>query len=382
MSLVIGVPKETAPLERRVALVPETVARLVAQGAQVVVEHGAGEAAYFPDGAYEAAGAQLVERPRAYDVDVQARVQPPAETELPLLRPGSVVVGFLRPLDAPGETARLAAAGVTALSMEMVPRTTRAQRMDALSAMGTVAGYRAVILAAEALPRFFPLLTTAAGTIRPAKVLVLGAGVAGLQALATARRLGAVVSAYDVRAAAREQVESVGARFVELELETGDAEAAGGYARALDEERQRRQVELLAPHVADADVVVTTALVPGMRAPLLVTEQAVREMAPGSVVVDVAAPNGGNCALTRPGETVLVGQGVRILAPLNLAAEMPMHASQMYSRTVAAMIGEFVKDGTFTPDFDDEIFRGSCVAHGGEVVNDRVRALLEPRAPD
>ncbi|MET0395753.1 MAG: Re/Si-specific NAD(P)(+) transhydrogenase subunit alpha [Longimicrobiaceae bacterium] len=381
MPLVIGVPKETAPLERRVALVPETVGRLVGQGAQVVVERGAGEAAYFPDGAYEAAGAQLVERPKAYDVDVQARVQPPAETELPLLRPGSVVVGFLRPLDAPGDTARLAAAGVTALSMEMVPRTTRAQRMDALSAMGTVAGYRAVILAAEASPRFFPLLTTAAGTIRPAKVLVLGAGVAGLQALATARRLGAVVSAYDVRAAAREQVESVGARFVELELETGDAEAAGGYARALDEERQRRQVELLAPHVADADVVVTTALVPGMRAPLLVTEQAVREMAPGSVVVDVAAPNGGNCALTRPGETVLAGQGVRILAPLNLAAEMPMHASQMYSRTVAAMIGEFVKDGTFTPDFDDEIFRGSCVAHGGEVVNDRVRALLEPRAP-
>ena len=381
MSLVIGVPKETAPLERRVALVPETVAKLVGQGAQVVVEHGAGEAAFFPDGAYEAAGAQLVERPKAYDVDVQARVQSPAETEIPLLRPGSVVVGFLRPLDAPGEVARLAAAGVTALSMEMVPRTTRAQKMDALSAMGTVAGYRAVILAAEASPKFFPLLTTAAGTIRPAKTLVLGAGVAGLQALATARRLGAVVSAYDVRAASREQVESVGARFVELALETGDAETAGGYARALDEDRQRRQVELLAPHVAASDVVITTALVPGMRAPLLVTEQAVREMAPGSVVVDVAAPNGGNCALTRPGETVLVGQGVRILAPLNLAAEMPMHASQMYSRTVAAMIGEFVKDGTFTPDFDDEIFCGSCVAHGGEVTSDRVRALLEPRAP-
>ncbi|MEW5928632.1 MAG: Re/Si-specific NAD(P)(+) transhydrogenase subunit alpha [Gemmatimonadota bacterium] len=381
MSLVIGVPRETAPLERRVALVPETVARLVQGGAQVVVERGAGEAAFFPDGAYEAAGAQLVERPKAYDVDVQARVQPPAETELPLLRAGSVVVGFLRPLDAPGETARLAAAGVTALSMEMVPRTTRAQKMDALSAMGTVAGYRAVILAAEASPKFFPLLTTAAGTMRPAKVLVLGAGVAGLQALATARRLGAVTSAYDVRAAAREQVESVGARFVELALETGDAETSGGYARALDEERQRRQVELLAPHVAAADVVVTTALVPGMRAPLLVTEQAVREMAPGSVVVDVAAPNGGNCALTRPGETVLAGQGVRILGPLNLAAEMPMHASQMYSRTVAAMIGEFVKEGTFAPDFDDEIFRGACVAHGGEVVNERVRALLEPRAP-
>jgi NAD(P) transhydrogenase subunit alpha len=378
MPLLIGVPKETAPLERRVALVPETVGRLVQGGAQVVVEHGAGEAAFFPDASYEEAGAQLVERPKAYDVDVQARVQPPSEEECALLRPGGVLVGFLRPLDDPRAVARLAAAGVTALSMEMVPRTTRAQKMDALSAMGTIAGYRAVLLGAEALPRFFPLLTTAAGTIRPAKVLVLGAGVAGLQAIATARRLGAVVSAYDVRAAAREQVESVGGRFVELQLETGDAETAGGYARALDEERQRRQTELLVPHVAAADVVVTTALVPGMRAPLLVTEEAVRDMAPGSVVVDVAAPNGGNCAATRPGETVLTPNGVRVLGPLNLAAEMPMHASQMYSRTVAAMIGEFVKEGTFTPDFEDEIFRGACVAHGGEVANDRVRGLLAP----
>jgi NAD(P) transhydrogenase subunit alpha len=378
MPLLIGVPKETAPLERRVALVPETVGRLVQGGAQVVVEHGAGEAAFFPDASYEEAGAQLVERPKAYDVDVQARVQPPSEEECALLRPGGVLVGFLRPLDDPRAVARLAAAGVTALSMEMVPRTTRAQKMDALSAMGTIAGYRAVLLGAEALPRFFPLLTTAAGTIRPAKVLVLGAGVAGLQAIATARRLGAVVSAYDVRAAAREQVESVGGRFVELQLETGDAETAGGYARALDEERQRRQTELLVPHVAAADVVVTTALVPGMRAPLLVTEEAVRDMAPGSVVVDVAAPNGGNCAATRPGETVLTPNGVRVLGPLNLAAEMPMHASQMYSRTVAAMIGEFVKEGTFTPDFEDEIFCGACVAHGGEVANDRVRGLLAP----
>ncbi|HEV2147830.1 MAG TPA: Re/Si-specific NAD(P)(+) transhydrogenase subunit alpha [Longimicrobiaceae bacterium] len=378
MPLLIGVPKETAPLERRVALVPDVVGRLVKDGAQVVVERGAGEAAFFPDGSYEEAGAHLVARPEAYDVDVQARVQPPSEEELPLLRSGSVLVGFLRPLDDPQGVARLAAAGVTALSMEMVPRTTRAQKMDALSAMGTIAGYRAVLLGAEALPRFFPLLTTAAGTIRPAKVLVLGAGVAGLQAIATARRLGAVVSAYDVRAAAREQVESVGGRFVELQLETGDAETAGGYARALDEERQRRQTELLVPHVGAADVVVTTALVPGMRAPLLVTEEAVLAMAPGSVVVDVAAPNGGNCAATRPGETVLTGNGVRVLGALNLPAEMPMHASQMYSRTVAAMIGEFVKEGTFTPDFEDEIFRGACVAHGGEVANERVRGLLQP----
>lgn len=380
MPLVIGVPRETAPLERRVALVPEIVARLVRDGAQVVVERGAGEAAYFPDGLYEEAGAQLVERPGAFDVDVVARVQSPAEGDFPLLRSGSVLAGFLRPLDDPQGVARLAGAGVTALSMELVPRTTRAQKMDALSAMGTVAGYRAVLLAAEALPKFFPLLTTAAGTLRPAKVLVLGAGVVGLQAIATARRLGAVVSAYDVRAAAREQVESVGGRFVELALETEDAETAGGYARALDEERQRRQVELLVPHVADADVVITTALVPGIRAPLLVIREAVEAMVPGSVIVDVAAPNGGNCEVTQPGETIHF-DGVRVLGPLNLAAEMPLHASQMYSRTLSAMITEFVEDGTFTPDFEDEIFRGACVTHDGKVVNERVRGLLEPGAP-
>jgi NAD(P) transhydrogenase subunit alpha len=375
MSLVIGVPKEVAPLERRVALVPETVARLVQGGAQVVVEHGAGEAAFFPDGAYEAAGAQLVERPKAYDVDGQARVQPPAETELPLLRPGSVVVGFLRPLDAPGDTARLAAAGVTALSMEMVPRTTRAQKMDALSAMATVAGYRAVLLAAEALPKFFPLLTTAAGTIRPAKVLVLGAGVAGLQAIATARRLGAVVSAYDVRAAAAEEARSLGARFVELDLDTAGAEGGGGYAAALDEQRQRRQVELLAEQVAASDVVISTALIPGRRAPLLVSEDGVRRMEPGSVVVDLAAPNGGNCALTRPGEVVDAG-GVRVVGPLNLPAEMPVHASQLYARTVLAMITEWLKDREFVPPSEDDIYRAACVTRGGEVVNERVLGLL------
>jgi NAD(P) transhydrogenase subunit alpha len=375
MPLTLGVPKETAPLERRVALVPEVVQRLVQGGIPVVVERGAGAGAYLPDALYESAGAQLVERAAAHDVDVVARVQAPAPADLPLLRSGGALVGFLRPLDDPGGVARLAATGVTALSMELVPRTTRAQRMDALSAMATVAGYRAVLLAAEALPKFFPLLTTAAGTLRPAKVLVLGAGVAGLQAIATARRLGAVVSAYDVRAAAREQVESVGGRFVELALDTGDAEGAGGYARALDEDRQRRQTELLIPHVADADVVITTALVPGIPAPRLVTEDAVEAMAPGSVVVDLAAPNGGNCALTRPGETVERG-GVRVLGPLNLPAEMPLHASQMYARTVSALIGEFVKEGAFRPDFEDEIFRAACVAHGGEVANERVRAML------
>jgi NAD(P) transhydrogenase subunit alpha len=234
-------------------------------------------------------------------------------------------------------------------------------------------------MAADALPKFFPLLTTAAGTIRPAKVLVLGAGVAGLQAIATARRLGAVVSAYDVRAAAAEQVESVGGKFVKLDFDTTGAEGQGGYAAALDEERQRRQVELLVPHVGDSDVVISTALVPGMPAPLLVSEDAVRAMGPGSVIVDIAAPNGGNCALTERGRTVEV-DGVRIMGPLNLPAEMPVHASQMYARTVMAMITEFAKDGAFVTDFADEIFKGACVAHGGQVVNDRVRGMLQPAA--
>ena len=376
MPVRVGVPKETAPLERRVALVPEVVARLAKAGVEVVVEQGAGHGAFLSDDAFAQAGARVAGRTEAYAADVVARVQAPSAEDLSLLAGEHTLIGFLRPLDDPQGMARLAATGVTALAMELVPRTTRAQKMDALSAMATIAGYRAVLLAAETLPKFFPLLTTAAGTIRPAKVLVLGAGVAGLQAIATARRLGAVVSAYDVRAAAAEQVESVGGRFVELELDTTGAEGAGGYAAALDAERQRRQVELLVPHVGDSDVVISTALVPGIPAPLLVSEDAVRAMAPGSVIVDVAAPNGGNCALTRRGDVVDAG-GVRIFGPLNLAAEMPIHASQMYARTVAAMITEFVKDGEFRRDFDDDIFKGACVTHGGEVVNERVRGMVE-----
>ncbi|HEU0016152.1 MAG TPA: Re/Si-specific NAD(P)(+) transhydrogenase subunit alpha [Longimicrobium sp.] len=373
----IGIPGETAPGERRVALVPEVVGKLVKEGMEVLVEAGAGAGAHHPDDAYVAAGARVGTRAQAWGADVVARVQAPAADDLALLRPGGVLIGFLRPLDDPRAAARLAETGVTALAMELVPRITRAQRMDALSAMATLAGYRAVLVAAVELPKFFPLLTTAAGTVRPAQVLVIGAGVAGLQAIATARRLGAQVSGYDVRAAAREQVESVGGRFVELELDTAGAEGQGGYARALDEDRQRRQVELLAPHVAAADVVVTTALVPGMPAPRLISEEAVRGMKPGSVIVDLAAPNGGNCALTRPGEAVDAG-GVRILGPLNLPAEMPVHASQMYARTVAAMITEFAKDGAFTRDFADEVFREACVTHDGAVVHERVRALLQP----
>jgi NAD(P) transhydrogenase subunit alpha len=292
------------------------------------------------------------------------------------VRPGAVVVGLLRPLDEPTSLLPLAERGVTALAMELVPRISRAQKMDALSAMSTVAGYRAVLLAAERLPKFFPLLTTAAGTVRPARVLVLGAGVAGLQALATARRLGAVTSAYDVRAAAREQVESVGAAFVELDLGVGDAEDAGGYAKALTEAQLVRQREQLAALVADVDVVVSTALIPGRAAPLLLTDAAVAAMAPGSVIVDLAAPNGGNCAATVPGETAEVG-GVSILGPLDLAADMPLHASDMYGRTVAALVMDFLDDdGAFAVDLEDEILAGAIVTHGGAVVHPRVRSLL------
>jgi NAD(P) transhydrogenase subunit alpha len=377
MPLTIGVPTETAPGERRAALVPDAVARLVKAGAEVVVQSGAGQQAYVPDAAYEAAGARIGARGDAWGAEVVARVQGPAAEDLPLLGAGRTLIGFLRPLDDPRGMAALAATGATALAMELVPRTTRAQKMDALSAMATVAGYRAVLLAAEALPKFFPLLTTAAGTVRPAKVLVLGAGVAGLQAIATARRLGAVVSAYDVRAAAAEEARSLGATFVQLELDTAGAEGGGGYAAALDEQRQRRQVELLAEHVAASDVVITTALIPGRPAPLLVSEEGVRRMAPGSVVVDLAAPNGGNCALTRPGEVFDAG-GVRVFGPLNLPAEMPLNASQMYARTLSAMILEWIRDGAFAPPPDDDIFRAACVARGGEVVNDRVRAMLHP----
>jgi H+-translocating NAD(P) transhydrogenase subunit alpha len=375
MALSIGVPREPAPGERRVSIVPEVAARLIKDGFEVRVEKGAGEGAYQSDASYTEVGAALVDRAGAFGADVVTMVGAPAEADLPLLAAGRIVIGFLRPLEDRAAVDRLAASGATALAMELVPRITRAQKMDALSAMGTVGGYRAVLLAAEAMPRFFPLLTTAAGTIRPAKVLVLGAGVAGLQAIATAKRLGAVVSGYDVRAAAAEQVKSVGAKFIELELDTRSAEGEGGYAAALDADRQRRQIELLVPHIGEADVVITTALVPGMRAPLLITKEAVHAMKPGSIIVDLAAPAGGNCELTRPDEVVEVN-GVRILAPTNIATGMSTHASAMYGRTVAALIGEFTRSGAFETSFEDEIFKSVCVTHGGAVVNPR----LAPRA--
>ena len=375
--MTLGVPTETQPGERRVALTPDAAGRLIKkQGYAVRVERGAGASAGFADADYEKAGAALVAREDALGSDVVCCVQPPPDRER--LEEGAVLVGFLSPLDDPQGAADLARRGVTALAMELVPRTTRAQRMDALSAMSTVAGYKAALMAADRLPKFFPLLTTAAGTLRPAKLLVLGAGVAGLQALATARRLGAITSGYDIRAAAAEQVESVGAKFVTLDVAAADADDGRGYAKALKEDEQRRQTEALMAVVAEHDVVITTALIPGRRAPELITQAGVEAMRPGSVIVDLAAPNGGNCAVTQPGDTVY-HTGVAVLGPTNLAAEMPLHASEMYAKTVSALVAEFTDDaGAFVAAPDDEIFAGCCVARGGEVVNERVRALLAP----
>lgn len=373
--MTVGVPSEVVPGERRVALVPEVVGRLAKKQVDVVVERSAGEAAYYSDEEYRAQGAGIGTRAEALAADVVVKVHPPDNAEIGAMREGAVFIGFLNPLDRPEIAGSLAERGVTAISMELVPRISRAQKMDALSAMSSVAGYRAVLLAAGILPRFFPLLTTAAGTVKPANVLVLGAGVAGLQAIATARRLGGRVSAYDVRDVVREEIQSLGAVFVELDLETQTMQDAGGYAKALSEDRQQRQIQLLAPHVARSDVVITTALVPGRPAPVLIDEEAVVGMSGGSVIVDLAAQNGGNCMLTRPGETVTM-HDVTIAGPLNLPAEMPVHASQMYARTLMAMILEFASAEGFKVDFEDEIFRGACITHGGEVVNERVKSLL------
>ncbi len=375
MALTVGVPKETLAGERRVALVPEVVARLKKDGIEVVVEAGAGDGAFHSDAVFVAQGARVGDRAAAFAADVVVKVQPPTDEEIALIPAGRALVGFLAPLDRPEVAEKLAGQGVTALSMELVPRISRAQKMDALSAMASLAGYKAVLVAANALPKFFPLLTTAAGTIRPANALVLGAGVAGLQAIATARRLGARVSGYDIRDVVREEVQSLGATFVELELEVAGMQDEAGYAKALVEEKARRQVELLVPFLGKSDVVITTALIPGRAAPLLISEEAVAAMAPGSVIVDLAASNGGNCALTRPGETTVHG-GVQVFGPTNLPAEMPVHASQLYARTILAMLQEFAGEAGFTPNFEDEIFQGACVAHGGEVVNERVKGLL------
>ncbi len=366
----VSVPKEVASGERRVALVPEVVERLIQNGIQVTIEDGAGEGAHHPNAAYEEAGASIG---GGFSGDVIAKVAPPSAEEITRLAEGSVLVGFLQPLTASDTVRALAERGVTSFAMEAIPRITRAQSMDALSSQATVSGYRAALLAAQELPRFFPMLTTAAGTIRPAKVLVLGAGVAGLQAIATARRLGAVVHAFDVRSAVKEQIESLGARFLELDMGLEDAEAAGGYARQLTDEEQQRQRELLAEEIGKMDAVISTAAVPGRRAPLLVTEQAVKNMSPGSVIVDLAAETGGNCELTEAGQTV-VKEDVTIVGPLNLPATMPDHASSLYARNVQSLLDLMVADGELTLDFEDEVIAGACITRDGQIVHEGARS--------
>ena len=361
----IGVVRERAAGERRVALVPDSVRRLAPEGFEIVVERGAGEAACFPDDLYADAGARLVSRDELYEIaEVVVRVQKPAPEEIELLREGSVLIGFLQPLTDAEGIDRLASRGVTAFAMESIPRITRAQAMDALSSQATVAGYKAVVLAAARLPKFFPLLMTAAGTVAPAKVLVLGAGVAGLQAIATARRLGAVVSAFDTRPVVKEQVESLGASFLELSVRGEETE--GGYARELTADEERRQQEELAGAIGEFDVVVTTALVPGRPAPKLIPAASVASMRPGSVIVDLAAETGGNCELTQPGEEV-VREGVTIVGLPNLPATMPAHASQLYSRNVAALLTHLIQDGALRLDFEDEITAAACVTRREEV---------------
>jgi NAD(P) transhydrogenase subunit alpha len=369
----IGVPTEQFPGEHRVALVPASIAALKKAGFDVLVERGAGERAGFSDNAYEDKGAQIAASRAdvfAAGVVLQVRAGDVAE-----MRQGQVVIGMADPLGAPEAVRAIASRGVTAFALELIPRITRAQSMDVLSSMATIAGYKAVLLAANTLPRMFPLLTTAAGTVAPAHVFIVGVGVAGLQAIATARKLGAVVEAYDVRPAVKEQVQSVGAKFVELPLETGQAEDKGGYATAQDEAFYQRQREMMARVVAANDVVVTTAVVPGRKAPVLVTADMVRGMARGSVVVDLAAERGGNCELTRADE-VVVEKGVTILGPTNLPSTVPYHASQMYAKNITTFLLHLVKDGAVTLDPNDEITRETLIAQGGEVVNARVRHAL------
>ncbi len=372
----VAVPRETAPDERRVALVPDIVGRLVAAGTGVAVEAGAGTSSLFPDASYEEKGAEVLKSAaEAFErADIVCKVQPPTLSEARALREGGAVVSFLQPGSDLELVRLLRDRRISAFSLDLLPRISRAQAMDALSSQATVSGYRAVLIAAERLPRFFPLFMTAAGTVPPAKVLVLGAGVAGLQAIATARRLGAVVRAYDVRPAAREEVKSLGATFVELELEA--QEGQGGYAAEQSEEFLRRQRELIGTEVAAADAVITTAAIPGRPAPVLVTADMVARMSAGSIVVDLAAESGGNCELSKPGEDVLVGEVV-VHGVRNLPSSMPMHASFLYSRNIFEFLGLVDHEGTFSPDFDDEIIAGTCVTHEGEILHKPTRERID-----
>ena len=376
----IAVPREITPGERRLALTPDAAAALVKGSLEVLVETGAGDGAFYFDAAFEAAGARIVSDATTLyaQADVVLKVQKPTLAEVDRLREGTVLLSFLQALTSPDLIQRLAARRITSFGMEGIPRISRAQKMDALSSQANISGYKAVLIAAESLAKFFPMMMTAAGTVFAAKVLVMGAGVAGLQAIATARRLGAQVWGYDVRAAVKEQVESLGAKFLELDLGVADAEDRGGYAKALSADAARRQQELLAEKTKGFDVVITTALVPGRTAPRLVTGETVRGMRPGSVIVDLAAEAGGNCELTEPDRIVVTG-GVTIHGPTNLPATMPVHASQLYARNVTELLREFVKDGALALSLDDEVIKGACVTHGGEIVNEAVKATVAAR---
>ena len=371
----VAIPKERAPDEFRVALTPDTAAKLMAASLDVSIEAGAGAGAFIPDEAYEKAGVKVEKAVDVLlkDADAVLKVQAPAAKEVDLLKSGSVLISFLQPATQADIVNALAKRGVTAFSLELLPRISRAQSMDALSSQASAAGYKAVLMAANRLGKFFPMMMTAAGTVAPARVLVMGAGVAGLQAIATARRLGAVVSAYDVRPAVKEEVHSLGATFIELALETQEGE--GGYAREQSEEFLRKQRELIGEHVAKSDVVITTAAIPGRRAPLLVTGDMVKGLRPGSVIVDLAAETGGNVELTEAGKDVDIA-GVTIIGTRNVPSTMPLHTSQLFARNVANLLLHLVKDGAITLDFQDEITKGSCLTHGGEIVNERAKQLV------
>jgi len=385
--VIIGIPKETYPGERRVALVPMVIPTLTKAGFEVIVEANAGSQAGYPDTQYADKGAQIVASRTALfekaDIILQILCYGSNDVtgreDLSLMRPNQIVIGFLRPFGSREAVQEIASRGVTSFSVELVPRTTRAQSMDALSSMGTICGYKAVLIAADSHPRIFPMLTTAAGTITPARVFVIGAGVAGLQAIATARRLGAVASAYDLRPAAKEQVQSLGGRFIELPIEAKDAQDARGYARAQDETFYQQQRELLGRVVKESDVVITAAVIPGKTSPVLVTEEMVKGMAPGSVIFDLAAERGGNCELTQAGKTV-VRHNVTIIGAINVASGVPYHASQMYARNLTAFLLHLIKDQKLQLNLNDEIVRETLVTHGGEVVNTRVREFFSMAA--
>ena len=381
--MLVAVPKEIYPGERRVALIPQTVPSLIKAGLEVVIEAGAGESANSPDRDFEVQGARIEKDRHSLlaQADIVLMVRGPGSypefptADLDALRDGSVLISFTEPLAQPEIMKDLAERKLTVFSMELMPRTTRAQSMDALSSMATISGYKAVLAAADASPKLFPMFMTAAGTITPARVFVLGAGVAGLQAIATARRLGAVVEAFDIRPAVKEEVESLGAKFIQLELETQEAQDSGGYAKAQSEDFYRRQQELMAERIKNSDVVITTAAVPGKKSPVLISEEVVDSMRPGSVIVDIAADKGGNCAVTKPGEKI-IHKGVIVIGPLNIPAQVPVHASQMYAKNISTFLLHMVKEGKLELNLEDEIIKGAMVAHGGKLVHQAVLNAL------